>query len=849
MTLRIVVSCVLCSFTSIAPTLAQASIKHSIEISQQQLGPALAELARQTRIQVVYSTDLVQGQRTAGLSGTMTPEEALGQLLSKTGLRYEFLDAQTVTLSREGGSGTRPATPAAAPSPGASIGTESSSWQRFRVARLDSQQSAAGAATASGGDAARGGLDGQLEEIIVTATKRTERLIDAPQSVTVLSSEVIARLGATQFRDFANTIPGLSFTTTGAGSNQISLRGVTTGLYNNPTVGIYMDDVPVGSSTAFGFGARLALDPGLFDIERIEVLRGPQGTLYGASAMGGLLKYVTRAPSTDAFGIETQLGLSNTRDGSVNYNGAMALNAPIASGKAALRATAFYSRDGGYTDNLALGREDVDRANIYGGRANLLLTPTDTFQIQIGAFAQNISRDGKASSDFAFSGRPVAGDLEHSRPIAEPWEQRLRLVSVKADYDFGTAKLSSISAYQTIDTETVFDTSALFVPLIDLRYGVEYGGVGLPDVTSTDKFTQELRLASSGDQKLEWLVGVFYTDEKSSVTEAFAPIDLTGQPVSNTLYTFYNPTSYEEYAAFGDVTYHFTDRFDVSVGTRYARNRQVFRQEGNGDFGATTPTLRASEDVFTYLANARYHFGERATGYLRYATGYRPGGANFVGFDPGAPTQFEADRLKSYEAGYKAETSDRRFGIDAAVYHIDWNKLQVSRALSGFDNAGEAAIDGLELTLTARPIRNFELTAALAFQDARLEEASADLGARKHEQLPDVADFTGALTADYWFASSSLQPSIGLTARHVGERMASFDESTRFPQYRLPSYTSIDLRTGVMFDSVTLQFYVHNVFDERGQLSAFNGYSMFGGPAQISILRPRTIGVTATTRF
>ncbi len=130
-----------------------------------------------------------------------------------------------------------------------------------------------------------------------------------------------------------------------------------------------------------------------------------------------------------------------------------------------------------------------------------------------------------------------------------------------------------------------------------------------------------------------------------------------------------------------------------------------------------------------------------------------------------------------------------------------------------------------------------------------LGEASADLGARKGEGLPDVAHFTGALSADYWFMGSSLQPSIGFTARHVSERMASFDASTRFPQYRLPAYTSIDLRTGVLLSSVNLQLFVHNLFDEQGQLSAFNGYSIFGGPAQVSILQPRTIGVTATTRF
>src|SRR5262249_4911872 len=155
------------------------------------------------------------------------------------------------------------------------------------------------------------------------------------------------------------------------------------------------------------------------------------------------------APSADAFGVEAQTGISDTRNGDLNYNAALTVNAPLA-GKSALRASAFFSRDGGYTDNVALGRKDVDRADIYGARANLLLAPSEALEIRIGAFAQNISRDGKSSTDYAFSGVPVAGDFKQSRPIAEPWDQRLRLVSFKADYDLGTAKLSSISAYQTI---------------------------------------------------------------------------------------------------------------------------------------------------------------------------------------------------------------------------------------------------------------------------------------------------------------------------------------------------------------------------------------------------------------
>jgi outer membrane receptor protein involved in Fe transport len=204
--------------------------------------------------------------------------------------------------------------------------------------------------------------------------------------------------------------------------------------------------------------------------------------------------------------------------------------------------------------------------------------------------------------------------------------------------------------------------------------------------------------------------------------------------------------------------------------------------------------------------------------------------------------------LRSYEAGIKAETDNGTFGVDLAGYYIDWSNIQVQASRNGFSviaNAGSATVQGSELTLTARPISGFTATGALAYQEAHLSEADQDLGAAKGERLPNVPRFTAALNADYTLRDTGVRPSIGATMRHVSERMVSFDSSAGLPQYRLPPYATIDLRSGITLSAVTVQLYMRNVFDKRGQLSALTNL----GPVQVSILQPRTVGMSVTTPF
>jgi len=693
-------------------------------------------------------------------------------------------------------------------------------------------------------------------EIVVTAQKRSERLIDTPQSVTSLTAADLEKLNATQFVDFANTVPGLQFTTLGAGYTQISLRGVTSGSDTSPTVGIYVDEVPYGSSSAFNQSVARALDAALFDMERVEVLRGPQGTLYGASSMGGVLKYVTAKPVLDAVEGNVQAGVSGTRHGGTSYNGAAAINLPVVTDKVAVRASGFYSRDGGFNDNPTRGQKNVDRSEIYGGRADVLMEPTEDLSVRITGFAQNIRREGGRYAAYTLAGKPIHGAFDQDHPLEEPFNSDFRLISGTIDYDFGFADLTSISSYQYSRTDLFTDVSGLYVPLLAL-YDVDAGGAGTRSFNKTKKFAQEVRLASKQDQRLQWLLGGFYTHERSRLFQAVDTFDQDLVQIPFNLGKVEIPSTYEEYAVFGNLTYHLTDKFNITGGIRYAHNNQRFEQIGSGLLIGSAPEAKSSESVVTYLANAQYKFSSNATAYARFATGYRPGGPNFLIRDAGtgdllAPTSFKSDSLESYEVGFKAQTRDRSFAIDLSAFYVAWNDIQIITAVQGLSanlNAGTAKIRGAELNLTARPSADLTFTGAFAFNDSEIGEDNPAIGAVKGERLPNVPRFTAALNADYVATASAYKPFVGATLRFVSDRTASFDNSVGFPQYQLPDYTSVDLRAGLSIGPVNGQVFVRNIFDKRGQLAANTSQAAAGAAVLTTLLQPRTFGLSASMKF
>jgi iron complex outermembrane recepter protein len=806
----------------------------AVDIEPQSVSEALRRLTEQTGLQVLMpgdnaSADAFVGQRVAG---EFPLPAVLDQLLSNTGLTYEFVNKNTFRVMRVDSR-------RAAGDPAKEI--------RVSQAAPGSTSSAAGQRSTQDESAPV-----VLEQVIVTAQKRVERLIDVPQSVSVLSAETLGSRGATQFRDFADTIPGVSFMSSAAGRTQVTLRGVTTGLDVSPTVGVYVDEVPYGSSTGFARGGNLALDVGLFDLNRIEVLRGPQGTLYGASAMGGILKYVTREPDLTNSTAQLQAGFSGTKKGDANYDVAGSLNAPLVDGKVAVRASGYMTHDGGYVNNLALGENDVNNSDIYGGRVDFLFRPLENFDLRLTAFAQNISQEGFSVVDLnSNTGAPIDGSLDQRHFYEEPFDQHFRLLSATATYEMASADLTSITSFQTTDARFSFDTTRSFSVLCPIFIQTTCGSVAVLDGSATDKWTQELRLASSGKQMLEWQFGAFYTNEDSSASQVSALRDPAGQPISATLFTYSGPSNYEEYAGFGDVTWNATEKLSFTAGARYSENRQDIEQIATGLIGSN-PRTKSSEGVATYLANARYRFNENTTAYARFATGYRPGGPNYVVTDSttgaliGTPT-YDADRLKSYEVGFKADHSSGMFSIDASAYFIDWDNIIVTvfrGAFSGRANApGGATIVGQEFALTVRPIDGLTLGLTGAHQDATLSAANSDLGAADDERLPNVPRYSASFSADYKLPLELSEVTLGTTVRTVDDRNAGFGATA----HELPGYTTVDLRAGLMLGSFDTVLYVRNAFDERGQVA--NPLGSPPGLAIVSILQPTTVGVRVTKSF
>jgi iron complex outermembrane receptor protein len=371
----------------------------------------------------------------------------------------------------------------------------------------------------------------------------------------------------------------------------------------------------------------------------------------------------------------------------------------------------------------------------------------------------------------------------------------------------------------------------------------------------TDKFTQEVRLAANG-ALLDWSIGAFYTDEQSDQFQTLNASMPDGAVFPVNLLTVSLPSSYEEYAGFGTLTWHLTQQLDFTGGVRYAHNSQRFEQIGSGPLIFSVPERSESDSIVTYLGTIRYRASENLMSYVRYATGYRPGGPNVVLNDlsgqPLANPTFGADKLRSYEGGIKASSADGRFGVDAAVYFIKWDDLQINAVRNGLgvvDNAAAAESKGAELTLTFVPTAQLTLVGALGYVDAELSEDAPDLGGFAGDRLPDTPEFTGTLSADYSFEVGGREAFLGTTVRHVTDRVSSYDVSAGSPQYDLPEYTTVDLRTGLQFGSARLQLYVRNAFDERGKLSATTAFSALGGPVWVSLVQPRTIGFNVITQF
>ncbi|MES2257468.1 MAG: TonB-dependent receptor [Pseudomonadota bacterium] len=695
--------------------------------------------------------------------------------------------------------------------------------------------------------------------VSVTAQRRREPVREVPLSVTVLGGEALEQGGNRQMKDFVTLLPGVDYSQAGGGGggSQITMRGVSTGAQVGPTVSVYVDDVPYGSSTAFAGGSTLSLDLGLFDIERIELLRGPQGTLYGAGAMGGLLKYVTPDPDTKSQSFKFSADAASTLHGGASTGLQAMANLPLKEGVAALRLGLYQRNEAGYVRDANHGMRIVDDATMRGVRASLLLAPSRDTTLRLTAQTQKSRRDGgSAEDDDLATGRPLYGDYTRRLLVDEPFRQQYDLASATLESELGWARFHSITSYQKVDTGGQYDVSNLYVPLLT-QAGIVNAAYSLPYTFATRKTSQEFRLISPSSKRFEWLAGAFYTRERSHRSQDLLGLDPSGRQ-NLLMISSATPSSYRETALYGNATLFLNGAVDVTLGMRYGRNTQ---QAYSVHTGVLAPPPAAStesgENTATYLATIRYRLSKSDAVYLRAASGYRPGGPLPVFRNPLTgevltASHFKSDSLWSYEAGWKSDFMQKRLALEAALYYIDWKDIQMFTSVAGFSgigNAGRAKSQGVELTVTARPVDGLSMSAAVSAVDAQLKTDSPDLGGRAGDRLPNSARFSAALQADYRFDYAGHESYAGASLRHVGERLTSFAASAGLPLYRLPAFTTLDLRASAAFGRHHLGLYLRNAGNRKGQTAAATTLSPLGGPAQVSVIAPRTFGVQLSTEF
>lgn len=693
-----------------------------------------------------------------------------------------------------------------------------------------------------------------LEEIIVTAQKRLENLQTVPASVSVLGGERIAQSSPTGIADYGAYMPGLTVSSGGTpGQVSLALRGVAP-VGPGATVGTYIDDTPLGSSANYARAAIYALDLFPYDIQQVEVLRGPQGTLYGASTMGGLLKYVTRKPDLDDTEVRLGTDLSTTDSASgINWGLRGQANLPLIADRLAVQASLYRQKNQGYIDNSRNGEDDINDSTQKGARIALLWRPAEPVTVRLQALFQNTdSRNNAVVAYDATTDQPIAGKLDSRYYMDQPFKKDLDLYTATIDWDLDFAGLTSASSYSTAKVETVQDASSIYgVAFPALSGGALPAGLSRFDLLlDHEKFTQEVRLASPSGGGLEWMLGGFYTWEDSTNQQAASAQFMDGRPIPglDPLATASLPTTYREVAVFGNATVALTDIFDITGGLRWAHNKQDFEQISDGALlgGAKRVPGQSSENVLTFMASPRLKLNPDLTLYARAASSYRPGGPNVA--LPNVPPSVDADTLVSYEAGVKSTLLDGRLQANASVFYIDWKDIQISDSDGGVSflrNGGKAKSAGLEFETIFVPVQGWRLGANGAYTDASFKGDVPGVGAKDGDRLPLIPRYSFALTADHeWDLSAGWAANAGGGYRWTGAVTSAAESSS--DNVRTRSHGVLDLHAGVSNDTVALRFYVRNATNSRATTAAGLITSALGSPVQIdrTVLQPRTIGLS-----
>ncbi len=670
-------------------------------------------------------------------------------------------------------------------------------------------------------------------ELVVTAEKREQRLQDVPMSVSAVTGAELLQRGATNFEQMQYAVPGLSAVEYGAGSTeQIQIRGISSST-GSPTVGIYIDEMPV-TSIETGVG----IDIRMLDLDRLEVLRGPQGTLYGEGSMGGTIRYITAAPDLERISGSVEGEVNTVTDGSVGYKANAELNIPIIKDVLGIRLLAADEKDGGWIDSSVTGDKDVNATEIKTFRGKLLFEPRPGTKISLLWLHQESDQN---QQNFGVNGVTSYAFPPYNR-------NRYDLLNGVLSQDLGFANLIESVGYLHNNTLDAFDVSPFYVPILPL-FGIPPGfvtTVGLTGDDASNVFTNEVRLSSKGGSPFNWTIGSFYRDESidgvsATVTE---PNALPFQIIHGV-----STLRSKSWAVFGEANYQFTPHLLATVGLRYFSDQ---RSENADSISLGFPTHDVNTGTFSTLNprfNLRYEFSPTSMVYVNVAKGFRSGGFNLTSAGGGVftvPPTYSPDSLWSYEAGAKEELFDRKLELQGAVYYEDWRNVQQdvflpTSAIIIIQNAGHATGWGTDLQADWRATPDLDLGATfgwnnLSFRTTTSEKNAGDpVDFAVHESASVSANFhhpigeaTGFVRIDYQYAGRA-----NITIRDFGAII------------NLPARDSLGLHVGVDYRQFELSVFGTNLTDDRRPIIP----GPFGVLTENVEQTPRTIGVNLKAHF
>lgn len=685
-------------------------------------------------------------------------------------------------------------------------------------------------------------------DIVVTATRRSERLQDVPLSITAVGQDFIKNTGAQQLSDVVSAIPGLSVVPNGGGASVFTIRGVNTSSATTSIqapVAIYMDDVPV-------------LDPfipyavpefHLYDIERVETLRGPQGTLFGAGALGGAIRFITKKPNMSKVEFGTQESIQAIDHGGTGYEANVMANLPLMTDQLALRAVGYYTKRAGWVDNPGIGEKNTNRLVAYGGRASLAWQASDKFKI-----TATFSIDATRPNDSSYT--PYGSDDYISKlPMKSFTENDSYIYNITSELELPWANLTNNLSYIRRTAHQTVDFSGTAIPVT----GINSPSKVLDDTVS-DNYVQETRLSSRGDGPFTWIVGAYYQNYLLDLREMISQAGVAGLGYSSDLLSDARYTGKViERALFGELTYKLTPELKVTLGARLF-NQTVGTTADVGIGGETLfdgpPNSNKNGDRFTRVTpkiNVSYSPNKDLLLYATASKGYRAGQGNlFTGEDPVSnqkiPSAYGPDELWNYEIGTKISALGGKLVISSDIYFIDWKKLPLETFTDGLglpytDNVGNAKVKGVELEIVARPISGVETGASIAYTHARITSLAANVNALVGDQLPGAAPFTSYVYGQY---NAELRGGMSVFVRashaYVGNQFTNLNNPTSL---RYGKYNSVSAQAGINMGRSSLVLKIENLTNERGRV---NARDLFGTPVQV-LQVPRTIGMTFNTQF